>query len=302
MPAFVGAGARHDREDARRARRPRASSVRRAPSPVSRPRSSPGTSTARRRPSRGPPSRPRSARCRPAATFHPAGAGAPSRSAAAARAATSADRLPAEPPGHEARRRPRREARPGRRPIAAPGSRPRSRRRRRSSPPRSSTRRPPPGRTGPRPCVGAPGTNAIDDGWSVEIVAGASTSLQMRRASSPPMPSGVIVSPARASGPRRSTEPVERLRARDAVPRVRHDRRESASVSSVYRCIVASSLLLSNRRAGPKGRPAATADTRSRVLAGELLAEARRTRRRTSGRRPRCAAPRSSTAPRRRGS
>ena len=41
--------------------------------------------------------------------------------------------------------------------------------------------------------VGAPGMNANAVGWSVEIVAGASTSAQRRSASSQPMPSGEIV-------------------------------------------------------------------------------------------------------------
>jgi integrase len=45
--------------------------------------------------------------------------------------------------------------------------------------------------------VGAPGMNESAAGWSVEIVAGASTSVQIRNASSPPRPSGTIVSPAR---------------------------------------------------------------------------------------------------------
>ena len=47
--------------------------------------------------------------------------------------------------------------------------------------------------------VGAPGTKAKEAGWSVEIVAGASTSAQTRSASSHPIPSGEIVAPARAS-------------------------------------------------------------------------------------------------------
>jgi len=44
---------------------------------------------------------------------------------------------------------------------------------------------------------GAPGMNARKLGWSVEIVAGARTSDHSRRASGPPIPSGVIVRPAR---------------------------------------------------------------------------------------------------------
>ena len=47
--------------------------------------------------------------------------------------------------------------------------------------------------------VGAPGTNANAAGWSVEMVAGASTSPHSRSASSQPMPSDVTVSPARLS-------------------------------------------------------------------------------------------------------
>ena len=45
--------------------------------------------------------------------------------------------------------------------------------------------------------VGAAGTNASDAGWSVEIVAGARTSVHTRSASSQPIPAGVMVSPAR---------------------------------------------------------------------------------------------------------
>jgi hypothetical protein len=41
--------------------------------------------------------------------------------------------------------------------------------------------------------VGAFGTNARNAGWSVEIVAGASTSAHTRSASVPPIPSGVMV-------------------------------------------------------------------------------------------------------------
>ncbi len=81
--------------------------------------------------------------------------------------------------------------------------------------------------------VGAPGTNAIDDGWSVEMVAGASTSAHRRNASSPPMPSAVIVSPARRESSSPVAEPSSgcglamRLRAYATMAR------ESASVSSV---------------------------------------------------------------------
>ena len=46
--------------------------------------------------------------------------------------------------------------------------------------------------------VGAAGTNASEAGWSVEIVEGASTSDQIRKASCHPIPSGVTVSPAAA--------------------------------------------------------------------------------------------------------
>ena len=55
--------------------------------------------------------------------------------------------------------------------------------------------------------VGAPGTNASEAGWSVEMVAGARISAQMRRASSPPMPSGVMVAPARRSSSALETGP-----------------------------------------------------------------------------------------------
>src|SRR5205814_8932030 len=43
--------------------------------------------------------------------------------------------------------------------------------------------------------VGAPGTNAKNAGWSVEIVEGARVSAHTRSASSPPTPSRVIVTP-----------------------------------------------------------------------------------------------------------
>lgn len=46
--------------------------------------------------------------------------------------------------------------------------------------------------------VGAVGTNDRNRGWSLEIVAGASTSPKTRSASSPPMPDGVMVCPAMA--------------------------------------------------------------------------------------------------------
>ena len=47
--------------------------------------------------------------------------------------------------------------------------------------------------------VGAPGTNASAAGWSVEIVAGASTSPHRRSASSQPIPDAVTVAPTRLS-------------------------------------------------------------------------------------------------------
>ena len=43
--------------------------------------------------------------------------------------------------------------------------------------------------------VGAAGTNDRCRGWSVEMHAGASTSLKIRSASSPPTPPGVTVRP-----------------------------------------------------------------------------------------------------------
>ncbi len=43
--------------------------------------------------------------------------------------------------------------------------------------------------------VGAPGTNDRSRGWSMEIVAGAMCSTKRRKASWPPMPSGVTVGP-----------------------------------------------------------------------------------------------------------
>ena len=112
-------------------------------------------------------------------------------SAAAAWRAAHQRREVARPSRPRRRRRPPpRASRRGRPASAAPGSRPRSRPRRRSSPPRSSRTRPRPGRTARAPSSGAAGTNARDAGWSVEIVAGARTSAQIRSASSPPDPLG----------------------------------------------------------------------------------------------------------------
>src|SRR3990170_2052828 len=85
--------------------------------------------------------------------------------------------------------------------------------------------------------VGAPGTKAKKLGWSVEIVAGARTSAQRRRASSPPMPPGRIVGPARRSSSSAlagwSSGWALAMRPR-AYP---NTERASASVSSVYSCI-----------------------------------------------------------------
>ena len=92
--------------------------------------------------------------------------------------------------------------------------------------------------------VGAAGTNATDAGWSVEIVAGARTSAQIRSASSHPIPSGAIVRPARrassSAGATRSSGwgLAIRFRAYATIARA------SSSVSSSYvcmRCITAAS-------------------------------------------------------------
>jgi hypothetical protein len=47
--------------------------------------------------------------------------------------------------------------------------------------------------------VGAPGMNARNAGWSIEIVAGARISDQIRSAWAAPRPPSVIVRPARSS-------------------------------------------------------------------------------------------------------
>ena len=44
--------------------------------------------------------------------------------------------------------------------------------------------------------VGAAGTNDKNRGWSMEMLAGPSTSAKMRNASRPPMPLAVTVLPA----------------------------------------------------------------------------------------------------------
>jgi hypothetical protein len=170
--------------------------------PVSRPRSSPRTSTT-------PTSITRAAvatdECTLSATaiFHPVAGRPPSRAAAADRAATSADRFPAEPPltntppapgGNPARSAIQRSAWFSAQIAPAP-----------SIQPAAIVEDAPTTRSKSTAAfVGAPGTNAIDEGWSVEIVAGASTSAHTRRASSPPIPSGVTVAPAR----RVSSSPV----------------------------------------------------------------------------------------------
>ena len=232
----------------------------------------------------------------------PSGPGRPPRrSAAACRAVTSADRLPGRAAGDEDAAGSRRGTRRGRRPTAAPGSRPRSRRRRRSTPPRSWTMRPRRGRTGRRAFVGAAGTNATAAGWSVEIVAGARTSAQMRSASSPPMPVGRDRLRRRAGqSSSAGATPIERLRARDAV-RAR-TRRSRARAPRSRRCIVHRSHACASRATHGPARGPARGLPRPERVSRRAPGRTRRTRRRTSGCRPRCAAPRSSTAPRRRGS
>ncbi len=109
--------------------------------------------------------------------------------------------------GREVARRPARDeaaAGPGGHPreLGEPSEhlvlRPHGARRPRASSPRRPRTRSPRGRRARWPCSGAPGTNARKLGWSVVMVAGASTSAQIRSASSPPIPSGVIVGPAAA--------------------------------------------------------------------------------------------------------
>ena len=168
---------------------------------------------------------------------------------------------------------------------------------------RSRTRRPP-GRTARSPSSARRARTRGRIGWSVEIVAGASTSAQTRSASSPPMPLGRD----RRAGRRVSSSPgtvrssgcgfamrfsrVARRSPRASVLRV--------LVELVHRCIGTPPLLARTRgparRAGPTRRRCPVRAT------PRAPGRTRRTRRRTSGCRPRCAAPRSSTAPRRRGS
>ncbi len=120
----------------------------------------------------------------------------PRRSAAAWRAATRAERLPFVPPETK-------------QPPASGGSPARSASHRSTwfsaqTAPAPSSQLPPyeedalitrSNRTDA--FVGAPGTNARKLGWSVDMTVGASTSAQIRSASSPPMPPAVIVEPAR---------------------------------------------------------------------------------------------------------
>ena len=123
----------------------------------------------------------------------PVGTAAARASAAAWRAVTSAERFPGRAARHEHAAGLRREARPGRRSTAsawfsaqiAPAP---------SIHPAAIVDDAPTIRSNRTDAfVGAPGTNANAEGWSVEIVAGASTSAQSRSASSQPMPPGEIV-------------------------------------------------------------------------------------------------------------
>ncbi len=128
------------------------------------------------------------------ASAHPA-AGRDRSLAARCRAATSPDRLPAEPPETNV-------------PPAVVGNPARSAIHRSAwfsaqMPPAPSIQAAPIVLEAPttrskstEAFVGAAGTKARFAGWSVEIVAGARISAQIRRASSPPMPPGVTVSPA----------------------------------------------------------------------------------------------------------
>ena len=93
---------------------------------------------------------------------------------------------------------------------------------------------------------------------------------------------------------------VERLRQRDAIARVRLDR-SGQPLGLIGEVVHGQHVcLLCNRRAGRRAGP-------SNYRIGSCVSprapdRSPGTRRRTSGRRPRCAAPRSSTVPRRRGS
>ncbi len=127
-----------------------------------------------------------------------AGVRRPGLAAAAWRAATRAERLPAEPPETKHAAGVARASRRARRAIAsawfsaqiAPPP---------SSQPAAIVEDAPTARSNSTlALLGAPGTNARKLGWSVVMVAGASTSVQIRSASSPPIPSGVIVGPAAA--------------------------------------------------------------------------------------------------------
>ena len=202
-------------------------------------------------------SRPRSARCRPAAIFQPPWPALPRRSAACAgrrpapRGCRPSRRDTNTPPASAG-------SPPGRRAIAAPGSRPRSRRRRRSSPRRSSTR---------QPTIRSKSTDAPSWGRRARTpstTGGRSRSWRGRaprsRCAAPPrqpMPSGVTVSPARR------VELLDRSPSRRAAAgsrcgcaRTPRSPATSASVSSVYRCIVVHrGDLPATRRAGPRAGP-----------------------------------------------
>ena len=147
----------------------------------------------------------------------------PRRSDAACRAVTSAERFPAEPPETKT-------------PPASPGN-----------PARPATHRSASfsAQIAPAPSihpaaivedaptmrskstlafVGAAGTNATDAGWSVEIVAGARTSAQIRSASSHADPVGSDRAPGAPGELVGRCDPIQRLGACDPVPRVRDDR------------------------------------------------------------------------------
>jgi hypothetical protein len=221
----------------------------------------------------------------------------PRRSAAVWRAATSPDRFPAEPP--ETKTPPAPTGMPARSAIQrsawfsaqmAPAP---------SSHPAPMIDEAPTTRSKSTDAFeGAPGTKARLAGWSVESVAGASRSDHTRSASNPPRPPGVIVAPAR-----RSSSSLEGVvpssgcgcAMRFSAYRTMAD--ASVSVSSSQRCISMALAPLHMQEAGSEEPASARFALR---VTSTVPGRTPRTRRCRAARRPRCAGPRPSTAPRRR--
>ena len=220
---------------------------------------------------------------------------------AAWRAATSAERFPAGSARRRTRRRHSPAGPPGRRSTAAPGSRPRSA-------PAPSIQLPPRGRGGADDEVeehARLGRRARHEREERRVVGRDRRRREhlgpdAQRLLAARCPPGVIVCPARRASSSAGRRAVERRGVRDPARGVGHDRAGQLLGLSSNSCIAHRS---SNAKGRPEGRPRRFGRYPfGRRSAGELRGRTRRTRRCTSGRRPRCAAPRSSTAPRRRGS